>query len=110
MTLDVHDLELTKNFWQAVLAVEIEYESATWVAFASQHECSGLCLQLVPEEKVVKNRAHLDIVLDDYEKDILRLKELGATALEEVTINIRRWTIMTDPEGNEFCAIRRDRQ
>jgi predicted enzyme related to lactoylglutathione lyase len=105
MTLDVHDLELTKRFWHAVLGTKITYESEDWVAFAPQRGFSGLDLQRVPEEKVAKNRAHPDIVLSDYETGIKRLVELGAKVAQEVSAHRRRWSVMHDPEGNEFCAI-----
>jgi extradiol dioxygenase family protein len=105
MTLDVHDLALTKTFWQAVLGAEITFENDDWVAFDAIPGHFGLDLQRVPETKAVKNRAHLDIVLDDYETGINRLKALGAAVLQEVSLQDRRWSIMADPEGNEFCAI-----
>ena len=105
MTLDVHDLELTKKFWLAVLGTKIVFESDYWVGFAPQAGLSGLDLQRVSEEKIVKNRAHLDIVLTDYEVGVKRLEALGAKVTQQVSSKERRWSIILDPEGNEFCAI-----
>lgn len=36
-----------------------------------------------------------------------RLKELGAAQLREIrdADGTLQWTIMADPEGNEFCAF-----
>jgi predicted enzyme related to lactoylglutathione lyase len=62
-----------------------------------------LFFQLVPESKVVKNRLHLDLSADDPAAEIARLTELGATVVAEH----ERWTVMADPDGNEFCVSRR---
>jgi hypothetical protein len=60
----------------------------------------------VPEPKVVKNRVHIDINLPDG-AEMERLQRLGARILQEIRDAQGRlmWTIMADPEGNEFCAF-----
>jgi len=60
----------------------------------------------VPEPKISKNRVHIDInMLDDGEME--RLLRLGARVLREIhqEDGTLAWTIMADPEGNEFCAF-----
>lgn len=51
-------------------------------------------------------RIHLDLYADDWQAEIERLKELGAT---EVPWDKRPpdadYVIMADPEGNRFCVI-----
>jgi hypothetical protein len=54
----------------------------------------------VPEPKTVKNRIHWDVST----ADVGLLVERGATVLRERDGDIR-WTVMADPEGNEFCAF-----
>jgi len=54
----------------------------------------------VPEPKTVKNRIHWDVST----ADVGLLVERGATVLREPDGDIR-WTVMADPEGNEFCAF-----
>ena len=51
----------------------------------------------MPEPKTVKNRIHWDVQTDD----LALLTDAGATVLE----TLPRWTVMADPEGNEFCAF-----
>jgi hypothetical protein len=51
----------------------------------------------VPEAKTVKNRIHWDVRTDD----LTLLADAGATVLQRHP----RWTVMADPEGNEFCAF-----
>jgi hypothetical protein len=61
-----------------------------------------LFFQLVPEDKVVKNRLHLDLSAADPAAEIARLTDLGATVLAEH----EHWTTLADPDGNEFCVLR----
>ena len=70
--------------------------------------------QKVPEDKVVKNRVHLDIragagpndpeLWDKIQSHVERLVGIGAAVVEERRDNWGgHWMVMTDPEGNEFC-------
>ena len=52
---------------------------------------------------MVKNRVHLDLHVADRASEVVRLLALGAS--EERTYNDGAWTVMTDPEGNEFCVV-----
>jgi hypothetical protein len=67
---------------------------------------SRIWFNAVPEPKTVKNRVHIDINMSDDEEPA-RLFRLGATAREEIRgeDGTLWWTIMADPEGNEFCAF-----
>lgn len=62
----------------------------------------------VPEDKVVKNRLHLDLRPHQLrEVEVERVLALGATLVAD-----RRnpdgtgWAVLADPEGNEFCIER----
>ena len=66
-----------------------------------------LLFQRVPEPKVVKNRVHIDFRADDMAVEVGRLVGLGAVVIDERNLGTFRWTILTDPEGNEFCILRR---
>ncbi|HEV7205906.1 MAG TPA: VOC family protein [Jatrophihabitans sp.] len=61
-----------------------------------------LWINRVDAPKSVKNRVHLDI----YAEELGHLEALGATVLVPEGDD-RRWTIMADPEGAEFCAFLR---
>jgi Glyoxalase-like domain len=61
--------------------------------------------QRVPEQKVAKNRMHLDVpisgeMLDDA---VTRLVGRGAQFIEFGEHPGHRWAVLRDPEGNEFC-------
>jgi hypothetical protein len=55
-----------------------------------------LVFDAVPEPKTVKNRVHWDLY-----GDVDEFTAAGATVLAELP----RWTVMADPEGNEFCVF-----
>jgi hypothetical protein len=59
-----------------------------------------LWFQRVPEPKRVKNRVHLDLRAADRTAEVARLVGLGAVVLGEFD----GWTMLADPEGNEFCV------
>jgi hypothetical protein len=54
----------------------------------------------VPEPKTVKNRIHWDVDVPD----LSVLTDRGAAVLREPDDDIG-WTVLADPEGNEFCAF-----
>lgn len=60
--------------------------------------------QAVPEPKTVKNRVHLDLMVgpDTHDAEVERLVGLGATLVSDHDGDDGRWTLLTDPEGNEF--------
>jgi hypothetical protein len=63
-----------------------------------------ILFQAVPEAKTVKNRVHLDLIVgpDDHDAEVERLVALGATVVSVHDGEEGRWTLMVDPEGNEF--------
>ncbi|WP_030235186.1 VOC family protein [Streptomyces sp. NRRL S-350] len=65
-----------------------------------------ILFQAVPEPKQGKNRLHLDVHAAPGERGaiVARLEALGATVVRHVEEPGGEWTVMRDPEGNEFCA------
>ncbi|MBY8869015.1 MULTISPECIES: VOC family protein [Streptomyces] len=65
-----------------------------------------LLFQRVPEPKSGKNRLHLDLHPgeDRRAREVERLEALGASVLRHVKEPAGEWTVLTDPEGNEFCV------
>jgi predicted enzyme related to lactoylglutathione lyase len=104
-TLDCVDLDRTAIFWQAAVGFRVEGGTdGRYVALAGRGVV--LTLQCVPEPKTVKNRMHLDLLVDDVEREVDRLEKLGAA---RVTADAHHefgqsWFVLADPEGNEFCV------
>ncbi len=101
--IDCIDPHRVAHFWAAVLGYTIHPTDA---ASPPDESIALHPPEKVPEPKVVKNRVHIDINLPDRE-EMVRLQRLGARVLQEIrdAEGRLRWTIMADPEGNEFCAF-----
>ncbi|GAA1174850.1 VOC family protein [Ornithinimicrobium humiphilum] len=68
----------------------------------------GLVFVSVPERRSGKNRLHLDLAphtSQDRDAEIQRLLDLGATRADVGQGEEVSWTVLTDPEGNEFCVL-----
>ena len=104
--LDCNRPEVALAFWEAALGYERGWAGGQ---FAQLHDPAGrgltLLFQRVPEGKIVKNRVHLDLTTPDMPGEVLRLSGLGASVLREVAELGACWTVMSDPEGNEFCVV-----
>ncbi len=63
-----------------------------------------ILFQAVPEPKVSKNRVHLDLLVgpEAHDAEVERLCALGASVVGVHDGDEGRWTLMADPEGNEF--------
>jgi hypothetical protein len=49
---------------------------------------------------------HLDLMSPDPEAEVAHLIELGATRVADMNEYGYKWTVMADPEGNEFCVAK----
>jgi hypothetical protein len=65
-----------------------------------------LLFNRVPEPKSGKNRLHLDVHAGPAQREatVTRLRAHGATLIRHVQEPGGEWTVLTDPEGNEFCV------
>jgi hypothetical protein len=69
---------------------------------------AGLVFVSVPEGKAVKNRLHIDLAphtSQDRDAEITRLERLGACRVNVGQGDDVSWTVLADPEGNEFCVL-----
>lgn len=105
VTIDCRNCHDLATFWHSVLGWEVAYDAADG-AYLSNPDGPGLFLQPVPEEKVVKNRVHLDLRTTSYAADLATLQEVGALLLrEDAGPDGRPYAVLTDPEGSEFCLV-----
>jgi predicted enzyme related to lactoylglutathione lyase len=104
VTIDCKDAEGLAQFWAQALD---EYSvDAEWSMVLKSDSGPTIFFQAVPEPKQGKNRVHLDMSVADREAEVARLKALGATVFRDLEEGGYQWTIMQDPEGNEFCVTR----
>jgi hypothetical protein len=64
----------------------------------------GLIFVPVPDAKAGKNRLHPDFRPDDHDAEVARLLALGARPADIGQGDVP-WTVLRDPEGNEFCIL-----
>jgi catechol 2,3-dioxygenase-like lactoylglutathione lyase family enzyme len=102
VTIDCASPQELAEFWSAALGVTDVQDHGEYVLLATNGAYLGL--QLVPEERAGKNRVHLDFHTDDRAAEVARLIGLGATEVEQHAIPGLAWTVLRDPEGNEFCV------
>jgi hypothetical protein len=109
IVIDCADHEVVVAFWLAAMGDYVRVEvNEQYVAIAPAEPAIGrpaILFQKVPEPKSVKNRVHLDLRGDSMATEVERLTALGATFTAERSLGEDvRWTVMADPEGNEFCV------
>jgi predicted enzyme related to lactoylglutathione lyase len=102
INIDCADLDRMVSFYAAVLGYE-RHGTAGGQYTSITGSGPKLVFQKVPEAKTVKNRVHLDLIVDDIEAEAARWVELGATRGEFFKEYGISWIVMRDPEGNEVC-------
>jgi predicted enzyme related to lactoylglutathione lyase len=105
VTFDCADPRGLSAFWSEVTGYQSEAEEDDFAALsAPDHRgVRGILFWRVPEPKTAKSRMHVDLATKNPEDEIERLVVLGATKVEHREGNGSSWTVMLDPEGNEFC-------
>jgi len=111
IAIDCRDVSVLADFWTQVLGWQVlEREGDEYLAIGPADGSSpGIDLIAVPEEKTVKNRLHLDLRADgsSTEDEIARVESLGARRVDVGQDPSVTWTVLADPEGNEFCILGR---
>ncbi len=103
---DTTDLDGTVSFWKELLGLEELFRNERYVYLSKLTESGPLlAFQQVPEVKPAKNRLHLDVRVRDREAAIARIVAWGGAHIRDVQEDdFPAWSVMTDPEGNEFCV------
>ncbi len=108
VAFDCHDVLKIAAFWSAVLGRPLDKGSNELFASIggadAQRREPAWYFNKVPEAKQAKNRVHLDLVNPD-PSAVGELIALGATVVSQHQLRdgSHSWTVLQDPEGNEFC-------
>jgi catechol 2,3-dioxygenase-like lactoylglutathione lyase family enzyme len=110
LTIDCSDPQVLADFWSQALGWQVVFADEYEIAIAAPEE-SGVAIPdllflRVPGVKQAKNRLHLDLRPGDRDAEVTRLESLGASRVEIGQRGDESWTVMADPEGNEFCVLR----
>jgi hypothetical protein len=100
LCIDAVDAEGAARFWGGLLDLSPgPHRDGIWFL----DDAAGRAVAWVnpvPEPKTVKNRVHIDVNAESLEVALAA----GATVVDDT----QRWTVMTDPDGQEFCVFVRD--
>lgn len=103
VVVDCADPAALARWWAEVLGGRWSYDADH--GWAAVEKIPGapfdyLVFVPVPEPKTVKNRVHWDVEVPD----VRLLTDHGAQVLRSPDDEVS-WTVLADPEGNEFCAF-----
>ena len=108
VTFDCVDALVVAQFWSDVLSRPLDTVPVPPSSFfasigMSDSARNAFMFIQVPEDKVAKNRVHLDLESDDVAAEVSRVVALGASHIHDKAEFGMTWTTLADPEGNEFC-------
>ena len=109
VVIDAHDLPQLARFWTQALSWRVLSEREREIVIGPDAMAPvGICFMPSADDKVVKNRVHLDLTAgaDERDAEIERLVSLGARRVDVGQNGDESWTVLADPEGNEFCVVR----
>ena len=111
LVIAADDAERLAEFWIAVLGWQrtSQYQLPLVEIANPNGGHPSLTFEAVSDKKVVKNRLHIDVNPTgcDQEEEVERLIGLGARRIDIGQGDDKTWVVLADPEGNEFCVLRR---
>ena len=109
IVFDAHDLPAMARFWAQVLGWRILSEREQEIVIGADATAPvGICFMPVTDVKTIKYRLHMDMSPGpgEHEVEIERILALGARRVDIGQTGAESWTVLADPEGNEFCVVR----
>jgi predicted enzyme related to lactoylglutathione lyase len=105
VVINTDDPDRLAAFWTELLGVGIARRSGPYFIWLEpQHEGGiSVAFQKVDEPTGGRRRLHLDLYVDDLDSSVQRARDLGASPVEDHTSGDFRWSVLADPDGNEFC-------
>lgn len=112
IALDALDPPLLARFWTQALGYRVLESNDADVISLAPADGTGPDIDIipVPERKSVKNRLHVDLRAaggSTQHQEVERLLALGAVHADVGQGPETDWVVLADPEGNEFCVLRR---
>ncbi|MFB4310317.1 VOC family protein [Actinomadura sp. GTD37] len=110
VVVDCADPRAMARFWDEAIDWTL-HEVTDGHAVLRSAEGVGPYLEFLraPDARTWWNRVHLDLLPDpveDKEAEVSRLRALGAADIDLGQGDVP-WTVLADPEGNEFCVLGR---
>ena len=107
LVVDAVDPPRLADWWASVLDYRLLYSSSEEATIGPDEESQpSITFLSVAGTKSGKNRLHFDLTPDDREAEVERLVDMGARRVDIGQPEDAAWTVLADPEGNEFCVLR----
>jgi hypothetical protein len=112
LTVDAQDPSAIATFWESALGWRRTEDDGNEVVLEPPigdpvgGAVPDLLFLRVSDERLSKNRLHLDLRPEDQAVEVARLEALGARRIDIGQGPDVTWVVMADPEGNEFCVLR----
>jgi catechol 2,3-dioxygenase-like lactoylglutathione lyase family enzyme len=114
LVLDCRDPGRLAGFWCEVLGWKVlDRDGNEAIEIGPEGSADGaqpvLVLSASTDPKRDKLRLHLDVNATDRDQaaELERLLALGARPADVGQTGAESWHVLADPEGNEFCLLRR---
>jgi len=113
IVIDCRDPRRLADFWCQVLDLVVLGEEDGAIEIGPPEGFGGLqptiVLSPTTEPKVGRLRLHMDVSPTDRDQDaeLERLLGIGARPADVGQTGDEPWHVLQDPEGNEFCLLRR---
>jgi catechol 2,3-dioxygenase-like lactoylglutathione lyase family enzyme len=114
LVLKCRDPEVVARFWCEILDfVELDREADGCIEIGPRDGFGGpqptIFLTRSDEPKIERARLHIDVSPTDRDQDaeLERLLAAGARLIDVGQPPEASWHVLADPEGNEFCLLRR---
>ncbi|GAA4576605.1 hypothetical protein GCM10023176_48420 [Micromonospora coerulea] len=106
LTVDAQDPSRLAHWWAEALGYQVISDKPDEVEIRRAPDVApGIVFVPVADGKVTKNRLHIDLRPADQEAEVERLVDMGARHVDVGQGDVQ-WTVLADPEGNEFCVLR----
>ena len=105
VVVDCADPLALAGFWSQVLGGTPELRDPDWCRLQAPGS-PLIAFQRVPEAKSVKNRLHLDVLVEDIEAATAQAEAIGAIRIGSRHDDVAgSFQVLADPEGNEWCVV-----
>lgn len=115
VVVDAADHSALARFWSTATGWPVTHDGPDEAVVEPPQDDAGqrtepgleLVFGTVPEEKVGKNRVHIDLNSTSAEHQaelVERVRRAGATPLD-LGQGAVPWVVLADPQGNEFCIL-----
>lgn len=109
ITFDTTDALALATWWARHTGGTVHDPAGGWfVTVSSDGPTPTLAFQKIGDPTPGKNRLHLDLHVPDRHATAAELVADGATLVAERAEHGFAWTVLADPDGNQFCLAQED--